>query len=40
MEEPMQGKNILIVHESLQFELKDELINHVMILDDCLGDFF
>ncbi len=36
----MQCQDVLIVHESLQFEFQDELVNHVMAFDDLFGDFF
>jgi hypothetical protein len=30
---------VLIVHESLKFELQDELVDHVMAFDDLFGHF-
>jgi hypothetical protein len=30
---------VFIVHESLEFEFQNELVNHVMAFDDLFGDF-
>ena len=35
----MQRQDVLIVHESLEFEFQDELVDHVMAFDDFFGHF-
>ncbi len=40
MKKSVKGENLLIEHEGLKLEFQDELVDHVMALDDGFGDFF